>query len=170
MRKFLAVLLLPFLVACSGSYSFTGADVGNAKTVSIDFFPNYADLVNPQLSQVFTENLRDIFVQQTPLNLVQTNGDLQYEGSIVSYKITPVNAQAGGANDLGSTVSQSRLSIVVNVVYTNTLDESKSFDQQFSRFADFDANNELSAVEDELIEQITTELSENILNQSLGNW
>lgn len=170
MRKFWVVGMIAVLSACNGGYSFTGADVGDAETVSIDFFPNYAELINPQLSQVFTENLRDIFVRQTPLNLVETQGDLHFEGAITRYTVTPINAQAGGQDGLGSTAAQSRLTIEVNVIYTNTLEQDKSFEQRFSRFGDFDSNVDLSQVEDELIDEITIEIAENILNQSIGNW
>ncbi len=166
MKRVIFFFSMTILAACSGGYSFTGADVGDAKTVSVEFFPNYAELINPQLSQVFTETLRDIFVQQTPLNLTRAEADLQYSGSIEGYEITYQNAQAGAIG----TVAQNRLTIVAKVNFVNTLDETKSFEQQFSRFRDFDANADLAQVEGELVEQITRELAENILNQSVGSW
>ncbi|MDZ7847851.1 MAG: LptE family protein [Owenweeksia sp.] len=93
--------------------------------MSIDLFPNYADLVNPQLSQDFTETLRDNFVRQTSLNLTKTGGDLHFEGTITEYRITPINAQATGSDPLGGNVAQSRLTISVNVIFTNRLDPKK---------------------------------------------
>lgn len=158
------------MTSCGGGYSFTGADVGEAKTVTIDFFPNNSDLVNPQLSQTFTEKLRDNFVVQTPLNLSQVGGDLLFQGTITDYVITPINAQANGNSILGGNVAQSRLTIGVNVIYTNRIYPKKSFERRFTRFADFDSNVDLSQVEDELVDQITQELSENILNAAIGNW
>lgn len=166
MRKILAIALLAILTACTGGYSFTGGDVGNAKTVSVDFFPNYAPIVQPQLSQIFTEALRDIFVRQTSLELVERGGDLHFEGTIVGYDVKPINAQASDNNQ----VAANRLTITVNVIYENKLEEKKSFEQRFSRFADFDANVDLSQAENELMDQITKELAENILNQSIGSW
>ncbi len=165
MRNLIALWSLALLTACGGGYSFRG-DVGDAKSVSVAFFPNYADLVQPQLSQTFTEKLRDIFVQQTSLELTDRAADLQFEGSIVSYTIKPISAQA---SELGQ-VAQNRLTIEVNVIFTNKLEEKKSFERRFSRFEDFDANADISAVESELIETITQQLAENILNQSIGNW
>ena len=170
MRKLLSITVLLVLYSCGGGYSFTGADVGEAKTITVDFFPNNADLVNPQLSQTFTEKLRDNFVQQTPLNLTQSGGDLLFQGSITDYVITPINAQANGNSVLGGNVAQSRLTIGVNVIFTNRVDPKKSFERRFTRFADFDSSVDLSQVEDELVDQITQELSENILNASIGNW
>lgn len=166
--KFLLRILVAFSISScvSGGYSFTGGDVGQATTVSIDYFPNYADIVQPQLSQIFTEKLRDIFVQQTPLELTEDEADMHFEGTISKYDVQPINAQA---DDLGA-VAQSRLTIEVNVIFTNELEPKKSFEQRFSRFADFSSDQELAAVEMELMDQISQELSENILNQAIGNW
>lgn len=166
MRKGIFLLLLALLQACTGGYSFTGGDVGDAKTVSIENFPNNAELIKPQLSQIFSEKLRDIFVQQTPLELVTRDGDLQFLGAITRYSIDPINAQA---SDLGS-VAQNRLTMEVNVIYINKLEPEKGFERKFSRFVDFDANEDINQIEAELHDQVTQELSENILNQSIGNW
>ena len=165
-KQLYALLLLVGLTACSGSYSFTGGDVGDAKTVRIDFFPNNAELIKPQLSQIFTETLRDIFVQQTPLELVNKGGDMLFEGSIIRYTIDPINAQA---SDIGA-VAQNRLTVEVNVLFTNTKDEKASFEKKFSRFVDFDANADINQIESDLHDQVCQELSENILNSAIGNW
>ncbi len=164
--RWLSLGMLILALAACGGYSFTGGDVGDAKTVRIDFFPNNAELVKPQLSQIFTEKLRDIFVQQTPLELVNRSADMLFEGSIVRYTIDPINAQA---SDLGS-VAQNRLTIDVNVIYTNTKDEKASFEKKFSRFVDFDSNADINQIEAELHDQVSQELAENILNAAIGNW
>lgn len=166
MKKFLPFALLLIASACTGGYSFTGGDVGNAKTVSVDFFPNYSNLVQPQLSQIFTERLRDVFIRQTPLNLVQTGGDMHIEGSIVEYTIDPINAQANAQ----AQVAQNRLTIAVNVIFTNKLEPDKSFEKQFTRYDDFPSDQDISSVQDELHEKLSQELSENILNEAVGNW
>jgi len=165
MRKVLAFILLSAVAGCGG-YSFTGFDPGDAKTLNIDFFPNNADLVKPEFSQIFTEKLRDIFVQQTPLELVQRNGDMQFSGSITRYRIEPINAQA---SDLGS-VAQNRLTVDVNVIFVNTKAPDKGFEERFTRFVDFDADQDINAIEDELHDQVSQELAENILNRAIGDW
>ncbi len=171
LKHFFYVTLFVFLTACgSGGYSFTGGDIGDAKTISIAFFANNADLVQPQLSQIFTEKLRDIYLQQTRLELVKNSGDMEIEGSIVGYDIQPLNAQAADPNSFTQQVAQTRISVTVNVIFTNQKEPEKSFEQRFNRFADFNADQEISAVEVELLNQISQELSENILNQSIGNW
>lgn len=167
MRNLFYLIILALFTACgTGGYSFTGVDQGDAKTVSIDFFPNNADLIKPQLSQIFTEKLRDIFVQQTRLELLSRDGDLQFSGSIVKYTIEPINAQA---SDIGA-VAQNRLSIDVNVIFINTLEPEKDFEERFNRFIDFDSDADINAIEEELHDQVCQELSENILNRAIGDW
>ncbi len=158
--------LLAVLSSCSGGYSFTGGDVGEAKTVSIQLFQNYADLVQPQLSQKLTDAIRDIFVQQTPLRLVNEQGDMAFEGSVIDYRIEPLNVQA---SDIGA-VAQNRLTVVVNVIFTNRSKPKKSFGKNFSRYVDFPAEADLSSQEEVLLDQVTAELSENILNETIGDW
>lgn len=170
MKSAFYILSIALLSACSGGYSFTGGDVGDAETISVAFFANNADLVQPQLSQIFTEKLRDIFLQQTRLELVKTNADMEIEGSIVGYDIQPLNAQASNPNSFTQDVAQTRISVTVNVIFTNQKDPEKSFEQRFNRFADFDSSLDITSVEGELLIQISQELSENILNQSIGNW
>lgn len=162
--RILAFVTTLTIISCSGGYSFTGGDIGNAKTITVDIFPNYAEYVNPQLSQKFTDDLRQIFVQQTSLSMVTSGGDMKFEGSIVGYAIS---AKAATANE---TTAQNRLTISVNVIFTNNLDPDKSFEQVFSRFRDFPADQDFSSIEATLVEQINKELAENIFNRALVNW
>jgi hypothetical protein len=164
MRVIFICLALVCLSACTGGYSFTGGDVGDAKTVSVANFPNYAELFQPNLSLTFSESLRNIFVQQTRLTLVTFEGDLHFEGEILKYYVEPINAQADAQ------VAQNRLTITVNVRFTNRTDETKDFEKSFTRFADFPGNSNLIDVEEELIQQINTQLSEDILNAAIANW
>ena len=101
------------LITSCGSYSFTGGDTGKAKTLQIDFFRNNAPLVEPSLSQKFTQDFQDLFLRQTNLNLVNSGGDLRFEGEITGYRIAPMSATAQ------QTAAQNRLTITVNVRYFN---------------------------------------------------
>lgn len=168
MRSYLFLLCLmlgsPFL-GCKVDYSFTGADIPpEAETISIDRFPNNAGLGPPTLSQTFTEDLRDLFMRQTDLELVPDNGDLQYEGEITGYNIQPAAVQGDDRASLN------RLTITVKVRYRNSLQEDKSFERNFSRFADFEGGQSLSEVEDELITEINDQLTQDIFDASLSDW
>lgn len=151
--------------SCTGGYSFTGADIdANTKTVTIDYFPNRASLVQPSLSNVFTEILTDKFVSQTNLELLTRGGDLVLEGEITNYR---VSAQAYQGNE---TAALNRLTITIKVKYTNTIDPTKNFDSSFSRYADFESNQTLASVEEELIQQISEEIAVDVFNKAVANW
>ncbi|MDR2010079.1 MAG: LPS assembly lipoprotein LptE [Bacteroidales bacterium] len=157
--------ILVALNACTGGYSFTGADIGaNVKTVTIEYFPNRATLVQPSLSNVFTEILRDKFISQTNLELVNYNGDLTFEGEITNYNVA---AQAYQGDE---TAALNRLTITIRVKFTNNVEPAKSFDTSFSRYADFESTQSLMSVEDELMQQICKELVVDIFNKSVANW
>lgn len=165
MRRFLFVVILALTGGCGGGYSFTGASISpDVKTVSVILFENYAQLVNPALSQTVTERLKDIFLVQTSLEVIQRDGDLQFEGSIVDYNVRPLAIQSD------EQAAQNRLTISLSVIFTNTKDPEKDFESRFTRFGDFDSDQDLSAVEDELVEQITIELVQDIFNKSVVNW
>lgn len=160
----LMFVMLAFLTACSGGYSFTGGDVGSAKTIRVAYFPNRASVVNPSLSSQFSEALKDRFVQQTSLSVSNGNADLEFEGEIVDYKVTP---QAYQGNE---TAALNRLTISVKVKFTNRIDESKSFESNFSRFSDYSSTESLTSVEDQLVEDILDQITEDIFNRALVNW
>jgi hypothetical protein len=165
MRRLVLLAVVAVLVAsCKGGYSFTGGDVGNAKTLSVEAFGNRADLINPMLAQRFTTELQAVMVRQTPLSLVSREGDLQFSGAVVEYS---VRSEAPAANDQ---VGQSRLNMSVEVIFVNTLDDSKSFTQRFSAFRNFPASTDLRSVEDALVEELVSELSDKIFNRALVQW
>jgi hypothetical protein len=120
--------------------------------------------VNPNLSQLFTESLKDIFLVQTNLSLDRGRGDLNFEGTIVDYSIRPINVQAGNS------VAQNRLTITVQVYFSNEVEPEYDYDKRFTRFADFDANQNFTAVEGELVEQILEELTQDVFNAAVVNW
>lgn len=135
-----------------------------AKTVSVSFFTNNTTLGSPSISQKFTEKLRDVVSTQTNLSLMKQNGDLQFEGSIIDYNVSPVSIQS---NDQAA---KNRLTITVKVKYTNKFDESKNFEQSFSRFSDYSASSSLSSQEDALLIEINRQLTEDVFNKAFNNW
>ena len=152
------------LISC-GIYSFTGASISaDIETVSIGYFQNNASMVQPTLSNIMTESLKDQFISQTNLSLTDAIGDLQFEGEITGYVVKPIAIQAN------ETAAQNRLTISVKVTFTNNLDENQNYSQSFSHYADFDSSQDLSSVETELIDQIVEVLSENIFNKAVANW
>ena len=150
---------------CKVKYSLNGATIPiEAKTISVAFFPNNTTLGGPSISQKFTEKLRDVVSTQTNLALVKQNGDLQFEGSINDYNVSPVAIQSTDQAALN------RLTVSVLVKYINKFDETKNFEMTFTRFADFEATKVVSSVENELLTEINRQLTEDIFNKAFNNW
>jgi hypothetical protein len=166
MKNFkIAVLLLIILsLASCGIYSFSGAKI-DAKTIQVNYFPNNASLVEPTLSQKFTVALQDLFLQQSSLNLVKTDGELQFEGEITDYIIRPTAASAKQTADLN------RLTIKVKVRFYNNLNEEDNFEQTFSHFYDYPANEQLVGSNlDNAFSEIFERITQDIFNASVAKW
>lgn len=149
------------------SYKFNGAalDYNKYKTVSFDNFPIRAALVYPPLQQLFQNKLQDVVSQQTRLSQVDNpHSDLRFEGEITNYSLSP---QAVGEN---AYASRTRLTISVRVRYIDNVNDALSNDVNVSAYRDFDSNQLLIDVQDQLCEEICTELVDLIFNQTLGNW
>lgn len=157
-------LLVGLLPACSVRYSFTGGDTGQAKTLSVDLFQARAPLATPSAVQTFTESLRDLLLAQTRLKLAQADGDAQYSGSIIGYDVQPVSIQAS------ETAALNRLTITASVTYVNSFDPKKNAEFSVSRFADYSSSQDLSAVETQLVSEISKQLAQDIFDRTLGNW
>ena len=161
----LVVLLSCCLLNSCGIYTFSGASIpAEAKTVSVQYFPNNAQLVNPLLSTTLTNALNDMFVNQTTLQSVAQNGDLALEGEITGYTTTPI-AITGN-----QTAAMNRLTVTVNVRFTNKYDETKNFEQRFSQYQDYPSGQDLSSVQDVLVETIVEDLCQDIFNKAVVNW
>ena len=167
MKARIVVLVMALALVCQGCgiYSFSGASIpAEAKTVSVDYFPNHAQLVNPLLSDNLTTALRSAMTNQTTLDLVETGGDLAFEGEIVDYTTTPTAITAG------QTAAMNRLTIKVKVRFTSRIDDTKDFEQTFSRYEDYPSDQELTSVQEALTATIIEQLVEDIFNKALVNW
>ena len=159
------VMLLALVCQNCGIYSFSGASIPpEAKTVSVQYFPNQAQLINPTLSNDFTTALRDAMMNQTSLDMVESGGDLAFEGEITDYRTTPV------AITSGQTAALNRLTITVNVRFVNVYDESKNFETKFSHYEDYPSEQDLNSVQESLTGTIIEALVEDIFNKALVNW
>lgn len=162
---FIAAVFLLMLNSGCGVYSFTGASIPpEAKTVSVKFFPNKAELIEPTLSPLFTDALRDQFVNQTNLEMVDRNGDLALEGEITDYKTSPVAIQGD------QTAALNRLTITVNVRFVNRYEPDKDFEQKFSQFIEYDSEQDLNDIKTELIDGINEMITMDVFQKAVINW
>ena len=169
-KKLVLVFTIFIMVVGCGVYNFTGGDVGTAQTFQVNYFQNYAtqspgSTFEPGMDRDFTLALQDRILNQTSLDLVNTNNaDLLYEGEIVEYRISPMSATAQ------QTAAQNRLSIGVTVRFYNKTKEDADFEKRFSFFYDYPANAQLSSVKDEAHEVIFERITQDIFNESLADW
>ena len=167
MRQIIYCIAVTFLLTFSGCsvYNFTGTGKIDAKTFQVSFFPNNAELIEPGLDRTFTLALQDLIQNQTNLNLVKNNGDLTYEGEITDYRITPMTATAD------QQASQNRLTIRINVRFTNKNKETDNFEKQFDFFYDYPASKQLmGTTKDAAIKEILDRITQDIFNESLAKW
>ena len=171
LRNFSLILSLLSLVlfAGCGIYSFTGASITpDIKTISIQTFYNNAPLGPSNMSVTFTETIKDYYQQNTSLEIVDNNGDLQIDGFISNYTITPVAANTGTDGQDFSALS--RITITVSATYVNLKDPTFDFDKSFSFFRDYDTDTDLASNEEQFVEEIFDQIILDIFNASVANW
>lgn len=171
-RRALGLLALPVLLLCGGCgiYSFNGTNIDpTVKTISIQTFQNTAPNAPAYLAQRFTEDIKDYFQRNTTLKLVPRDGDLQFDGTIVAYDFAPAAIQqAGGVPSAGA----NRLTIQVQLRFTNTKDNKQDFEQTFQSQKDFASTQDIAAVNNDLasVREITRNIISDMFNKSVANW
>ena len=167
---FAGILALSVIVnACKIGYSFTGASISpEVKTVFIDFFTNRARVVNPMLSQTFTEAMKDKFVNETGLSMEREQGDLEFSGEITGYEVRPLSIQQSEQGR--DFASMNRLTVTVKVVFTNNKDHEQDFNTSFSAYYDWESTRSLNEVESSAVEVIVEQLVDDIFTKSVANW
>lgn len=162
----LAITIALIVQSCTISYKFNGTaiDYNVYKTIRVSQFPIRAALVYPPLQQTFENALLDYITRNTRLQTTDGSSDLEMEGEIISYTLSP---QAVTENALAS---KTRLTITVRVKYTDNKNDKNDIDQSFSAYQDFDSSEMLTDVQDQLCEEITEQLVDLIFNATLGNW
>lgn len=167
MKAIKYILIVPILLVLTGCsvYNFTGTGKIDAKTFQVNYFQNNAALVEPGIERTFTLELQKIIQNQTNLSLTNTGGDLIYEGEITDYRITPMGSNANQGAD------QNRLSITVNVRFTNKNKSDDDFEKRFSFYYDFPGNEQLVGSRlSEALNVVFERITQDVFNQSLAKW
>ena len=167
-RHLISAFLLLFLTNSCFTIRYDlsgGANIPpDISTVSVQYFTNRATLVNPSLSQDFTDKLKAYLESNTRLRVVNTVGDVDFSGEIKDYSTAPT---AVSANELASKI---RFTITIRVKYTDSTNPDNSWDQEFTRYRDFDSNKNFNEVEAQLSGQILDDIIEQIFNKAFVNW
>lgn len=167
-RTFMLVgVCLCLLAACTVSYKFNGASINydKVKTISFENFPNRsAAFVWGPMESMFNTALQDKYMQQTRLQQVRQNGDLQLSGEITNYDAY----NKGVGSDGYSTMAE--LKMTVNVRFVNNTNHAEDFEQQFSASREYNSTQQLASVQEDLVNQMIKEIVEQIFNATVANW
>ncbi len=152
------------------NYSMTGSST-QARNISITEFYNNTDLGQANLGQTFTNQLKTYIIQNSNLAVVAEEGELQMEGEITGFTLTPIAPTATNDPTALNSASSTRITITVRATYVNTLDESMSFkDKSFSFYKDFPNDQNFTDVEEQYTRQIFERIVNDIFNASIANW
>ena len=160
------VSLLLLISSCTMSYKFNGAsiDYDLTKTIMISEFPNQAPLVYPPVEQQFNESMTDMFTRNTRLQLVQQNADMEIEGEIVGYQLTPMAVQEDAF------ASETKLTMSVRMRFKNNKTNTPPIEETISANRTFSSNTVFDSVQDELVRQLIDEIVDQIFNSTMANW
>ncbi len=167
MKKTIFIVTLVLIVSsCTMSYKFNGAsiDYDLTKTMMISDFPNQAPLVYPPLEQRFNEELKNLFTRSTRLQFVNQNGDMEMEGEIVGYELTPLAVQED------SFASETRLTLTVRMRFRNNKAQGQDKEETIKAYRNFPADKMIDEVQDQLIAELVKEITDQIFNTTMSNW
>jgi hypothetical protein len=168
-KQFLLLYFSLTTISC-GIYSFTGSSIPiGVETFQVNYFENIAgnrpgSTVEPGLDTDFTIALQDLIVNQTSLNLVNQGGDIIYSGEITEFSVTPMAATAE------IKAAQNRLTMSVNLIYENTLNEDDNLEKGFSFYYDFPGNLQVYDIKDSALEELFDRITQDIFNETLAKW
>ena len=165
-HSLLLLLLVTIVSACTVSYRFNGAsiDYTTTKTIQIDNFPIRSAYVWAPMQSIFQNRLTDVYANQTKLRQVKKNGDLQLAGEIVAFDQFNKGISSNGYS------SQIQLKMTVNVRFVNNKKHTDDFERQFTATSEYEASQQLNAVQEDLVTQMTRDIVDQIFNATVANW
>ena len=166
MKKYLFLLSMIVLTACSVSYKFNGAsiDYTKTKTIQIVDFPIRSNYVWGPMGPMFNNALKDEYANHTKLIQVKRNGDLKLEGEITQYSQRNKAVSSEGHSNM------TELSITVNVRFTNNANHNEDFERQFTSSKSYETTLSLNSVQEQLVRQMVEDLVDQIFNATVANW
>ena len=153
------------MTSSCGFYTFSGASISpEIKNIKINYFINEAENLKANLDRDITQKLTDFIIEQTDLSVNNDNYEIEINGKIISYDITPISISS---NDFAN---QNRLSISVNIDFKNYINKEENYNQKFTRYVDYKSDQNIEEIESELNDQIIEEICIDIFNKTFVNW
>ena len=169
MYKLLAIALLFLgLTSCwPTSVSFVDGTMDPAwKSFTVKTLENNTGNAPLSYNAKLTELIKDGVQNNSRLALGDNadSSEVNIEGVISSYTITPVALQEGDV------ASQNRLTVTVQFEIFITKPEEDIMELTSSRFIDYDANTDLNTVENEFLSEVSDQIVQDVLNKLFSNW
>ena len=167
LKSVLLALASFFLMSgCTISYKLnqSSIDYNTTKTISIETFSNRAAYQWAPMAPMFNTTLSDKYNSQTKLRQVRRDGDLALSGEITSYDQTNKSIAADGYS------SMVQLKMTVKVKFTNNKKHEDDFDRSFSASREYDSSQQLTAVQEELVQQMIDDIVDQVFNASVAKW
>jgi hypothetical protein len=163
-------IIFAILLSLGSCYSLTGIST-TAESIQVEPFFNNTDLGPANLGPNFTNRLKDYYQRNSSLRVVPENGQLQVEGMITDYRLTPVAPVSSGNNLQPDAAAFTRLTITVKANYVDNETPANSFkDKTFSFYADFPNTQDLISVQESLERKIFDQIMLDIFNASVATW
>ncbi len=160
-----SMALLLMVVGCTISYKFTSSSINYdlIKTIQIDNIANRAPYGWAPMEAMMNNELQDRFANQTRLKLVKRNGDMHIAGEITAYDQFNKAISADGFS------SQVQLKMTVNIRFENKK-TNVSWEKQFTATTQYNSTQQLSAVQEGLVDEMVTDLTDQIFNATVADW
>jgi hypothetical protein len=159
----LSLITLIAITSC-GVYKFNDVSVDpKLKTINIHYIDNRAPYVNPQLSPNLTERVRQKIINQTRLSLTNSSdAHLDVTGEIRDYSLSTT-----GISDKQEVTN--RLTVSVHIIVNDQLNNKKQ-EYDISRNFEFSASLSLQQAENQLLDEMVRNLTDDIFNRMFSNW
>lgn len=158
-------LSLIFITFSSCRYGFKGTSIStDVNTFFVSVFDVGAQNAPTIIGQEFSNLLTDKIRRESRLDPVDQDPDIEFEGNITRYQVSFEAPQPG------ETSAFNRLNVAVEVEYTNHTNEEDQWKNTFSFFFDFPSESNLIDIEDEAVDAIFDQLTEDVFNKAFTNW
>ena len=167
LKSVLTLLASAFLMSgCTISYKLnqSSIDYNTTKTITIETFANRAAYQWAPMAPMFNTSLSDKYNSQTKLRQVKRDGDLALSGEITSYDQTNKSIAADGYS------SMVQLKMTVKVKFVNNKKHEDDFDRSFSASREYDSSQQLTAVQEELVQQMIDDIVDQVFNATVAKW
>jgi hypothetical protein len=146
-------------------YSFKGISIpADVNTFNVVDFSNRVNDAPLDIEITFAEKLRAKVRNESRLRQTDENPDIEFSGEVSSFNVD------FEAPKEGNTVDLNKLTISVKVTYINNNNEEDTWSKNFSKFRTYSSTEDLTSIQDDLIDEIFDQITESVFNDAFTDW